>query len=112
MNRLILAFFFALLAINVTAGAASHEHRHHEQQTQQSPASPSGTGVLKAMNAKAGKVQIAHAPIDSLGWPAMTMWFVLRDPLPKDVMVGDNVRFELEQTQSKEWVVTRIERKR
>lgn len=113
MNRLTLALFFALLATSVTAGAASREHQHqHEQLTQQPPASPSGSGVLKAVNAMAGKVQIAHEPIDSLGWPAMTMWFALRDPLPRDVMAGDSVRFELEQRQPKEWVVTRIERKR
>lgn len=113
MDRLTFALFFALLVTSATAGAASHEHQHqNEQQTQQASASLSGTGVLKAVNTKAGKVQIAHEPIDSLGWPAMTMWFALRYPLPRNVMVGDSVRFELEQTQSKEWVVTRIERKR
>jgi Cu/Ag efflux protein CusF len=50
--------------------------------------------------------------MDSLGWPAMTMWFALRDPLPDEVRVGDGVRFELEQVRSKEWAITRIERKR
>lgn len=71
-----------------------------------------GFGVLKAVNMEAGKVQLAHEAIPSLHWPAMTMWFTLRDPLPKGVKAGDSVRFELEQTQSKEWVITRIERKR
>lgn len=48
------------------------------------------------MNMEASKEQLAYETIPSLGWPAMTMWFALRNPLPKDVMVGDSVRFELE----------------
>lgn len=71
-----------------------------------------GYGVLKAVNTESGKVQLAHEAIPSLHWSAMTMWFALRDPLPREVKVGDSVRFELEQTESKQWVITRIERKR
>ena len=71
-----------------------------------------GFGVLKAVNMDAGKVQIAHAAISSLNWPAMTMWFSLQGPLPKEIKVGDSVSFELKQTPSKEWAITRIERNR
>lgn len=84
----------------------------HEMQHTASQMRHEAFGILKGVNTAEGKVRIAHEAIPSLGWPAMTMWFTLRDPLPKDVMVGDSVRFELEQTQSKEWVIIRIERKR
>lgn len=101
----------ATVAVAGTAYAATppsgQEMRHTASQVKHE-----GYGVLKAVNTEGGKVQLAHEAIPSLGWPAMTMWFALREPLPKDVMVGDSVRFELEQTQSKEWVITRIERKR
>jgi Cu/Ag efflux protein CusF len=41
----------------------------------------------------------------------MTMWFALRDPLPKDIKAGDAVRFELMQGEKKQWVIVKIERK-
>ncbi len=70
-----------------------------------------GIGILKAVNAKAGKVQIAHEAISTLGWPPMTMWFALRNPLPRDIKVGDAVRFELVQEETKQWTVVKIIRK-
>ncbi len=69
-----------------------------------------GVGVLEAVNAKAGKVQISHEAISSLNWPAMTMWFTLHTTLPKDLKAGDRIRFELAQ-QGNRWDVTRIERR-
>jgi Cu/Ag efflux protein CusF len=111
MNRLILASLFALLAAG-SVHAASHEHGdHHGEAAQQAAATHSGTGVLKAVNAKAGKVQIAHEPIPSLEWPDMTMWFVLKTALPQSLKVGDNVRFEMTQNAKKQWEIVRIERK-
>jgi Cu/Ag efflux protein CusF len=71
-----------------------------------------GSGVLKAVNMEAGKVQLAHEAIPSLHWPPMTMWLKLQGPSPDNVKVGDKVRFELEQPRTEEWVITRIERKR
>ncbi|BBI99824.1 hypothetical protein FGKAn22_15170 [Ferrigenium kumadai] len=77
-----------------------------------SQAKHEGFGVLKAVNPEGNKVQIAHEAIPSLQWPAMTMWFSLRGPLPKGVEAGDSVLFELDQNRSNEWVITRIELKR
>lgn len=102
----------ATVAMAGTAYAATPPSGQETQRTASQVVKHEGYGVLKAVNTEAGKVQLAHEAIPSLGWTAMTMWFALREPLPKDVMVGDRVRFELEQTQSKEWVITRIERKR
>ncbi|MBI4807862.1 MAG: copper-binding protein [Nitrosomonadales bacterium] len=114
MNKLTLAFFFALLATSALARAASNEHeQHHDassQQTQQA-ATHIGAGVLKAINAKDGKVQIAHEPIAALGWPSMTMWFMLHDPLPQGLKAGDAVRFELVQGEKKQWVIVNISHK-
>jgi Cu/Ag efflux protein CusF len=112
MKTLTLAFLFALLATGTAARAASHEHEnHHDMATQQTATTHAGAGVLKAVNAKDGKVQIAHEPIAELDWPSMTMWFVLRAPLPKDLKAGDTVRFELMQGEKKQWVIVKIGRK-
>jgi len=112
MNTLTLAFILALLATNTAAHAASHEHEHqHDTATQQTAATYVGIGLLKAVNAKDGKVQIAHEPIAELDWPSMTMWFTLRKPLVKGLKVGDAVRFEMMQGEKKQWVIEKIERK-
>lgn len=85
---------------------------HSEQGTRQiTAAANEGSGVLKAVNPAAGKVEIAHGPIPALRWPAMTMWFKVQGALPADLKAGDNVRFELQQAKPEEWVITRIERK-
>lgn len=94
------------------AATPAHEGGHDQQQRGAQPAAPAkyaAEGVLRAV--KANKVQIAHEPVAELEWPAMTMWFVLQAPLPAQVRVGDKVRFEMEQTRSKEWAIHRIERK-
>jgi Cu/Ag efflux protein CusF len=41
----------------------------------------------------------------------MTMWFVLRTPLPQNLKVGDSVRFEMVQENGKQWVIVKIANK-
>lgn len=114
MNKLTLSLFLALLASSATAHAASNEHEQHHDasspQTQQT-ATHNADGVLKTINVKDGKVQIAHEPIAALGWPSMTMWFTVRDPLPQGLKAGDSVRFEMMQDDKKQWVIVKITRK-
>ena len=114
MKTLTLAFGMAIAATAGMAHAATHEHdmsQHRAMQLAANAARHEGVGVLKAVNAKDGKVQLAHEAIAGLGWPAMTMWFVLRDPLPQDLKVGDAVSFELMQGKSNQWVIVKIGRK-
>lgn len=116
MNTFTLTF---ALAIALTAGSATtvaattgQAHDMSAHPAQQAAAAHQGFGVVKKIDDDAAKVQIAHEPIPSLQWPAMTMWFALRQPVPGDVKAGDRVRFEMEQTPSKAWAITRIERSR
>lgn len=37
------------------------------------------TGVVKAVDTAKGTVTLAHGPVKSLNWPAMTMTFVVKD---------------------------------
>ena len=105
MKQLTLAF--ALLASIGLAQAASHEHDMAAHETQ--AAMHQGTGLVKAI--KQGKVQIAHEPITALDWPAMTMWFDLKAPAGREILVGDRVRFEMLQDEKKGWAIVKIERK-
>lgn len=115
MKTSILAFGMAIAASGGMAHAAPHEHdapQHRAaMQLAADAARHEGVGVLKAMNAKDGKVQLAHEAIAGLGWPPMTMWLTLRGPLPQDLKVGDAVRFELMQGNGSQWVIVKIGRK-
>lgn len=65
-------------------------------------------GVVKKVDAKAGLVTIAHDPVKSMNWPAMTMGFQVKDKMLLDqVSVGKKVEFDFEQG-SKGYVVTAI----
>jgi Cu(I)/Ag(I) efflux system protein CusF len=68
-----------------------------------------GTGTIKKIDAIKGMVTLAHGPIASLKWPAMTMSFKLKDAaLAKGVKAGDVVDFELVQS-GETYVITRIQ---
>lgn len=56
------------------------------------------------------KVKLAHEPIKSLGWPAMTMDFkVTNSALLDGVKAGDAIIFDLEQGgRPGEWDIARI----
>ncbi|MDP2806268.1 MAG: copper-binding protein [Gallionellaceae bacterium] len=101
------------IVFTITSGAAlAEQHGHdvspHQMQTTNNVTRIQGMGALKAINAKAGKVQIAHEAIPALNWPPMIMWFVLRAPLPNGIKVGDSVHFELVQSEKKQWEIVML----
>lgn len=64
--------------------------------TPSADAPPHGIGVVQAVDAAAGTVTISHQPIESIGWPAMTMPFKVAQPeLLQRVSVGEKVEFTL-----------------
>ena len=55
-----------------------------------------GTGVITAIDPKAGKITIKHGAIPAVGWPAMTMTFKATPPaLLRGVRVGQTVGFDV-----------------
>lgn len=109
----IAAMFLSGSISTAMAEPAPHDHAsmHHNMtmQVAENQMTHEGHGVLKAINIRDGKVQIAHEAIAALHWPAMTMWFTLRAPLPTGLKAGDEVRFELMQADGKSWQITKIE---
>ncbi|BAP87639.1 uncharacterized protein E1O_05080 [Burkholderiales bacterium GJ-E10] len=56
------------------------------------------TGVVKAIDPRAGHVTIAHGPVRSLNWPAMTMTFTVRNKKLLDKLTeGKKVDFDFVQ---------------
>lgn len=58
------------------------------------------TGQIKAIDAKAGTVTIHHAPIPTLGWPAMTMTFKATPEALKGAKSGQTVSFTLKGSEN------------
>lgn len=73
------------------------EHAGHDMQdmaTEQKM--PAGLGKVIELDAKSGKVILAHEPISELGWPSMTMEFSVSNSQQLDeIKPGDQVQFTL-----------------
>jgi Cu(I)/Ag(I) efflux system membrane fusion protein len=73
------------------------------------PASHHGAGNIKEMDWAHATVTIAHGPIASLNWPAMTMDFRVRDPvLLRSLKPGQKVDFEIVEESAGEYVIVRF----
>lgn len=66
------------------------------------------TGEVKAVDSAKGKVTLAHGPVKSLKWPAMTMRFAVKDKTLFDQFaVGQKVTIEFVK-QDLDYVVTAV----
>ncbi len=66
------------------------------------------TGVVKSVDRNKGVVTLAHEPVKSLNWPAMTMGFTVKDKMLLDKFAVDKkVEFEFVQ-QGKDNVITGV----
>ena len=65
-------------------------------------------GTVKSGNASGGSVTLAHDPVKSLNWPAMTMAFKVRDKVLFDKLAaGKTVEVQFEQ-RGKDYVITGV----
>jgi Cu(I)/Ag(I) efflux system protein CusF len=97
-NLMIAALAAALSSAGMAVPALAHNGEDHGT----APQAASGEGVIKAVDAKAGTVVIAHGPIAALKWPAMTMKFKVESAaVLKGVTVGKKVHFVLKNEHGK-----------
>ena len=67
------------------------------------------TGTVESIDAAAGSLSLAHGPVPTLKWPAMTMEFkAANTALLKGLRPGQAVGFEFVERQPGEYVVTTI----
>ena len=72
------------------------------------PMSHATDAVVKGVDAPNGGVTLAHEPVKSLGWPAMTMGFVVKDKALFDKLpVGKRVHVEF-ANEASNYVVTSV----
>ncbi len=67
-----------------------------------------GVGVVKSVDGEKGTVSIAHQPVTSMSWPAMTMTFKAKDKaMLERIKPGAKVEFSFVQS-GKDYIVTKI----
>ncbi|PJR31311.1 MULTISPECIES: copper-binding protein [Lysobacteraceae] len=75
---------------------------HAQMADREKPAAPeraknaSAAGTVESVDIAAGKITIAHGPVEALHWPAMTMGFTASPELIAPVEVGQKVQFDFE----------------
>lgn len=68
-----------------------------------------GEGTVKAIDGTAGTLSIAHGPVETLKWPAMTMNFkAANSALVAGLQPGSGIAFEFVERSPGEWVITKV----
>ncbi len=99
-SKLLVAALTAILSTTSVAVPAAMAHAGEVHAAV--PQVAEGKGIVKAINAKAGTITIAHGPMPALKWPSMTMKFKVEKPsVLKGVTVGKNVHFVLKNVGGK-----------
>jgi Cu/Ag efflux protein CusF len=68
-----------------------------------------GKGKVNSVDAKAGKINLTHGPIASLGWMGMTMDFDVQDKASlTNLKPGQEVTFTLIEVRKGKYVISEI----
>jgi Cu(I)/Ag(I) efflux system membrane fusion protein len=69
-----------------------------------------GEGTIESLDAAHEKITLAHGPIASLKWPAMTMDFRVKDPASlQKLKPGQKIAFDLSEESAGAYVIVRIQ---
>lgn len=116
-SRLVLAAVAAFFVGTGAAFAQAGHHGHGAHGARHAPAAVAADGAaatfsegtVRRVDAAAGKVTIAHGPLDNLGMPPMTMVFEVSGKASLDgIAAGDRIRFIAEQA-GDAFIVTALE---
>ena len=103
------AAFLAMPAISAPGHEMHTTAAHSGHGAAQAASAPhTGVGIVRRIDAAQGKVTLQHEPIESLGWPAMTMAFRVKDPAAlAGLRPGARVRFAFVQ-EGADYVITSL----
>lgn len=105
-----------VLALALPAAAAMAQQKMDEMKGMDMAKKPAAgmpmahkaMGTVKKVDAKAGVVTLAHEPVKTMNWPAMTMGFKVKDKMLLD-RLGDGKKVEFEFIQDdKDYVITGV----
>lgn len=106
MNNLLKLVVFTLLSgpVALTAVAAQDHQGHGMPAAQTAATNPvsekviTTKGEIKIIDLDNKKITVAHEPIPSINWPAMTMRFTFDDPAQiSGLKVGDKIDLDFVQ---------------
>ncbi len=113
MKKSLINSLAAILVLSATAAMAQQKTMDGMKDMPTSKPASAQTahmakGKVTKVDATAGVVTLAHEPVKSLNWPAMTMGFQVKDKMVLDKLtVGKTVDFEFVQA-DKGYVVTKV----
>jgi Cu(I)/Ag(I) efflux system protein CusF len=97
--------FLALSALP----AAAEDHAMNHAEGKAATQNHQGKGTINSVDAKAGKINITHEPIASLGWSGMTMDFGVQDKaVLANLKKGQKVTFKLVEVRKGSYVISEI----
>jgi len=102
MKKLLVSSLTIILSFSATSILAEQNMNHEDMEnmapkaeTSDQQITHSAKGTVTKVDASLKKVTLAHAPVESLNWPAMTMGFSVQDDkLFNKLKVGETVDFE------------------
>lgn len=98
MKIAIIAATVGLLSVTPAFAAPDHGSMHHTAAAAAPTAAAKSEGIVRKIDKAAGKITIAHGPLENLGMPGMTMAFGVSDAAMLDkAKVGDKIRFTAER---------------
>lgn len=88
--------FLALAALSVTVPTAWAQTSHGPGHAKPAAEATAATGTVNAVDAAKRTVNVTHAPIPAIGWPAMTMDFAVAQGVDlAPLKAGDAIAFTL-----------------
>jgi len=101
----VLALFVAMIPLSRAQGTGGMDMGKDPGKQSQAK-THKGAGTVTKVDPAGGKVTIAHGPVQTLKWPAMTMTFGVKDKaLLGKLSSGKKVEFEFVK-QGSEYVIT------
>ncbi len=115
MKKLLVSSLTIILSFSATSILAEQRMNHDDMknmapkaETSDQQITHSAKGTVTKVDASSKKVTLAHEPVESLSWPAMTMGFVVQDEqLLNNLNVGDTVDFEFMKAEQG-YVITEV----
>ena len=114
-NLISSSLIFALLAGSGVVLAGEHQAGMNHaamqgmQHTDSAMQAHKAEGVVNNIDLQHGKINLTHGPVESLGWPGMTMDFKVKDnAILKGIKLGQKVAFEVVKEGPKQFFIAQI----
>lgn len=111
MKQLATIVVLATLSLNLQVAAAQGMKDMPMKNASSATATHKGTGMVMKADAERRMVTLAHEPIASMKWKAMTMEFEVADKkMLENLKPGAKVEFDFKEKSKGKYIITEIKR--